>query len=152
MPKGPKGQKRPADVISNAVKVTRIATGEDEDEAPSLRRTRSAFFTMKTTRIAAVVAAVMLTVTTSPASACAGGGWKTLHLEWLCCWIWGNNHKGCKQPEPGKSPQTQTVPNGKRIAAELANSVVNQRLACGQTVGSDMLRRYDLGPVLVQSR
>ena len=70
MPKGPKGQKRPADVIRNAVKVTRIATGEDEDEAPSLRRTRSAFLTMKTSRIAAVVAAVMLTVTTSPASAC----------------------------------------------------------------------------------
>jgi hypothetical protein len=31
MPKGPKGQKRPADVIGNAVKVMRIATGEDED-------------------------------------------------------------------------------------------------------------------------
>lgn len=28
MPKGPKGQKRPADVISNAVHVMRIATGE----------------------------------------------------------------------------------------------------------------------------
>jgi hypothetical protein len=26
MPKGPKGQKRPADVIGNAVKVMRIAT------------------------------------------------------------------------------------------------------------------------------
>jgi hypothetical protein len=32
MPKGPKGQKRPADVIGNAVKVMRIATGEDVDE------------------------------------------------------------------------------------------------------------------------
>jgi len=31
MPKGPKGQKRPADVISNAIKVARIATGEDVD-------------------------------------------------------------------------------------------------------------------------
>jgi hypothetical protein len=31
MPKGPKGQKRPADVISNAVHVMRIATGEIED-------------------------------------------------------------------------------------------------------------------------
>ncbi len=28
MPKGPQGQKRPADVIGNAVKVMRIATGE----------------------------------------------------------------------------------------------------------------------------
>ena len=27
MPKGPQGQKRPADVIGNAVKVMRIATG-----------------------------------------------------------------------------------------------------------------------------
>jgi hypothetical protein len=32
MPKGPKGEKRPADVIGNAIKVARIATGE-EDEA-----------------------------------------------------------------------------------------------------------------------
>jgi len=31
MPTGPKGEKRPADVISNAVKVMRIATGEEED-------------------------------------------------------------------------------------------------------------------------
>jgi hypothetical protein len=28
MPRGPKGEKRPADVIGNAVKVMRIATGE----------------------------------------------------------------------------------------------------------------------------
>ena len=32
MPKGPKGEKRPADVIGNAVKVMKIATGEDSDE------------------------------------------------------------------------------------------------------------------------
>ena len=32
MPTGPKGEKRPADVIGNAVKVKRIATGEDPDE------------------------------------------------------------------------------------------------------------------------
>ncbi len=32
MPKGPKGEKRPADVIGTAVKVARIATGEVEDE------------------------------------------------------------------------------------------------------------------------
>lgn len=31
MPKGPKGEKRPADVIGGAVKVMRIATGEDDD-------------------------------------------------------------------------------------------------------------------------
>jgi hypothetical protein len=31
MPKGPKGEKRPADVISNAVKVMRIATGEETE-------------------------------------------------------------------------------------------------------------------------
>ena len=33
MPKGPQGQKRPADVIGNAVKVMRIATGEEEEAA-----------------------------------------------------------------------------------------------------------------------
>jgi hypothetical protein len=32
MPKGPKGQKRPADVIGNAVKVMRIATGEEAED------------------------------------------------------------------------------------------------------------------------
>lgn len=32
MPTGPKGEKRLADVIGNAVKVMRIATGEETDE------------------------------------------------------------------------------------------------------------------------
>ena len=32
MPKGPQGQKRPADVIGNAVRVMQIATGESEEE------------------------------------------------------------------------------------------------------------------------
>ena len=32
MPKGPQGQKRPADVVGNAVKVMQIATGEEEEE------------------------------------------------------------------------------------------------------------------------
>lgn len=31
MPKGPKGEKRPADVIGNAVKVMQIATGEIDE-------------------------------------------------------------------------------------------------------------------------
>ena len=31
MPKGPKGEKRPADAIARAVKVMRIATGEEEE-------------------------------------------------------------------------------------------------------------------------
>jgi hypothetical protein len=31
MPTGPKGEKRPADVIGNAIKVMRIATGEEEE-------------------------------------------------------------------------------------------------------------------------
>lgn len=34
MPKGPKGEKRPADVIGNAVHIMRIATGEVEDSTP----------------------------------------------------------------------------------------------------------------------
>ncbi len=32
MPTGPNGEKRPADVIANAVHVMRIATGEAEEE------------------------------------------------------------------------------------------------------------------------
>ena len=32
MPKGPRGEKRPADVIGGAVKVMRIATGEEPEE------------------------------------------------------------------------------------------------------------------------
>ena len=35
MPKGPHGEKRPADVIGAAIRVARIATGEEaEDTAP----------------------------------------------------------------------------------------------------------------------
>ena len=35
MPKGPKGEKRPADVIGNATLVMRIATGEQTDPLPA---------------------------------------------------------------------------------------------------------------------
>ena len=35
MPRGPKGERRPADVIGNAVKVMRIATGEETDPIPA---------------------------------------------------------------------------------------------------------------------
>ncbi len=35
MPKGPKGQKRPADVIGNAIRVARIATGKEEEDMPN---------------------------------------------------------------------------------------------------------------------
>jgi hypothetical protein len=37
MPKGPQGQKRPADVIGNAVRVMRIATGEETDDTDSVK-------------------------------------------------------------------------------------------------------------------
>jgi hypothetical protein len=39
VPRGPRGEKRPADVIGNAVKIMRIATGEEEEE---LDRAKSA--------------------------------------------------------------------------------------------------------------
>jgi hypothetical protein len=39
MPKGPRGEQRPADVIGAAVKVMRIATGDEEEE---LDRAKSA--------------------------------------------------------------------------------------------------------------
>jgi len=32
MPKGPKGQRRPADVIGNAIRVAKIATGEEVED------------------------------------------------------------------------------------------------------------------------
>jgi hypothetical protein len=34
MPKGPQGQRRPTDVIGAAVRVMRIATGEETEDAP----------------------------------------------------------------------------------------------------------------------
>jgi hypothetical protein len=40
MPKGPNGEKRPADVIGNAVHIMRIATGE-VDDSPKSGRVRS---------------------------------------------------------------------------------------------------------------
>jgi hypothetical protein len=36
MPKGPQGQKRPADAVGLAVLIGRIATGEAEDESEEL--------------------------------------------------------------------------------------------------------------------
>jgi hypothetical protein len=42
MPKGPRGEKRPADVIGAAIMVGRIATGEiEETPKPKSGRTRS---------------------------------------------------------------------------------------------------------------
>ena len=42
MPKGPQGQKRPADMIARAVMVARIATGEQEEVlSPMSGRVRS---------------------------------------------------------------------------------------------------------------
>ena len=35
MPKGPKGGRRPADVVSNAVHVMKVLTGEAEDAPPA---------------------------------------------------------------------------------------------------------------------
>ena len=37
MPRGRQGQKRPADVIGNAVRVMRIATGEETEELDSVK-------------------------------------------------------------------------------------------------------------------
>lgn len=42
MPKGPKGEKRPADVIGNAVKVMRIAVGDESDAAPDDGKNKAA--------------------------------------------------------------------------------------------------------------
>ena len=37
MPKGPNGERRPTDTVSNAVMVMKIATGELEEELPKHR-------------------------------------------------------------------------------------------------------------------
>lgn len=37
MPKGPQGQKRPADVIGAAIMIAKIATGECDESEPSNR-------------------------------------------------------------------------------------------------------------------
>ena len=42
MPKGPQGQKRPADVIGTAIKVAKIATGEIEDKQPDDGKNKAA--------------------------------------------------------------------------------------------------------------
>jgi len=42
MPKGPRGEKRPADVIGAAIKVAKIATGEIEDKITEKEYTRKA--------------------------------------------------------------------------------------------------------------
>ena len=38
MPKGPKGERRKADVIANAVQIMRIATGQEPEQLPKTRR------------------------------------------------------------------------------------------------------------------
>ena len=38
MPKGPQGQKRPADVIGAAIRVAKIATGEEEEDRDNTKR------------------------------------------------------------------------------------------------------------------
>lgn len=42
MPKGPQGQKRPADVVSNAVHVMRVLTGEADDSPPDTGKDKAA--------------------------------------------------------------------------------------------------------------
>ena len=42
MPRGPKGEKRPADAVGAAVMVAKIATGEIEDELTDDRKNKAA--------------------------------------------------------------------------------------------------------------
>ena len=42
MPKGPAGQKRPADTIANAIRVAKIATGEIEEDMGNSGKDRGA--------------------------------------------------------------------------------------------------------------
>lgn len=38
MPKGPRGERRPADTVQSAMKVARIAVGEEDEALPKTRR------------------------------------------------------------------------------------------------------------------
>ena len=38
MPRGPNGERRPADTVAGAIHVAKIATGESRDDIPSVRR------------------------------------------------------------------------------------------------------------------
>ena len=40
MPKGPQGQKRPGDVIGNAIRIAKIATGEEKEDSLEKAHTR----------------------------------------------------------------------------------------------------------------
>jgi len=42
MPTGPKGQKRPADVVGNAIRVAQIATGEAKEEYQDTGKNKAA--------------------------------------------------------------------------------------------------------------
>lgn len=42
MPRGPRGEKRPADAIGRAIKIAQIATGEEEDERDELSSAEAA--------------------------------------------------------------------------------------------------------------
>ena len=93
--------------------------------------------------------AAMVAVTTSPASACAGGGWRILHLEWFCCWIWGNNHKGCKQPEFVLSQQltaSATSCSSARARVPIMDVPAHREIACAILIdlhGRFLLQRRD---------
>lgn len=58
-PTGPKGGKRPADVIGAAVKVMRIATGEEAEGAPAPDATKDAAAVAMTRKGGATRAAAM---------------------------------------------------------------------------------------------
>ncbi len=74
MPKGPRGEKRPADMIGNAVKIGRIATGEIEDE-----REAGASAAAQLGRLGGAARARTLTVDqrTEIAKKAASSRWKT---------------------------------------------------------------------------
>jgi hypothetical protein len=42
MPKGPQGQKRPADTVANAIRVAKILTGEVEEDMPDSGKDKGA--------------------------------------------------------------------------------------------------------------
>jgi len=57
MPRGPKGKRRPADVIGNAVKVMRIVTGEETEEIASVSEAPSGIRIHTTLRVTPAMSA-----------------------------------------------------------------------------------------------
>lgn len=80
--RGPKGQKRPADVIGNAVHVMKIATGQIEEDEPTAKKVRAQKAGTK-----GGPARVQIAYTCPALGDCAGGRSGTVEKVALSCFV-----------------------------------------------------------------